>query len=30
MIRKNEQNLNLKADVEILKEKIERSKFKIL
>jgi hypothetical protein len=30
MIKKNEENLKLKADFEILKEKIDRSKFKIL
>jgi hypothetical protein len=30
MIKKNEENLKLKADIEILKEKIDRSKFKIL
>lgn len=30
MIKKNDENLKLKADIEILKEKIDRSKFKIL
>ena len=30
MIKKNEENLKLKADIEVLKEKIDKSKFKIL